>query len=63
MTTVELTFEETVELIMGRHKTSLGGNSEWVDWDGVYADLLDEGFSSADASLLLDKFIEENGYV
>ena len=63
MTTVELTFEETMELLMGRHKTNLGGTSEWIDWDAIYADLLDEGFESSEATLLLDQFMEENGYV
>ena len=60
--TVKLTFEETLEVIMSRHKTSLGGTSAWIDWDAVYADLLDEGYDSSEASLLLDEYIESNGY-
>ena len=59
---VKLTFDETMELLMGRHRTSLGGTEYWIDWDAVYADLLDEGFDSSEASILLDQFIEENGY-
>ena len=58
----KLTFEETMELLMGRHATSLGGNSVWIDWDAIYADLLEEGYESGDASFLLDEFIEKNGY-
>mgnify|MGYP000058703455 FL=1 len=59
---VKLTFEETLELLMGRHSTSLGGTTEWVDWDAVYADLVEEGYESSEASMLLDQFIEDNGY-
>ncbi len=59
---VKLTFEETLELLMGRHSTNLGGTTEWIDWDAVYADLLEEGFESSEVSLLLDEYIEENGY-
>ena len=59
---VKLNFEETVELLMGRHSTNLGGTTEWIDWDAVYADLLEEGFESSEVSLLLDEYIEENGY-
>ena len=46
---------------MGRHSTNLGGTTEWIDWDAVYADLVDEGYESSEASILLDDFIEENG--
>ena len=60
--TVKLTFEETIELIMSRHKTSLGGTEAWIDWDAVYADLIDEGYDSSEASLLLDEYIESKGY-
>ena len=59
---VKLTLEETIELLMGRHSTSLGGTTEWVDWDAVYADLVEEGYESSEASMLLDQFIEDNGY-
>jgi hypothetical protein len=60
--TVKLTFEETVELLMGRHTTHMGGTEVWVDWDAVYADLLEEGFDSSEASLLLDEYIEKKGF-
>ena len=59
---VKLTFEETMELLLGRHSTSLGGTTEWIDWDAVYADLVEAGYESAEASLFLDQYIEENGY-
>ena len=58
---IKLTFEETMELLMGRHSTNLGGTTEWIDWDAVYADLVEEGYESSEASILLDDFIEENG--
>ena len=59
---VKLTFEETMELLVGRHSTSLGGTTEWIDWDAVYADLIEEGYESTEASILMDDFIEENGF-
>lgn len=59
---VKLTFEETMEFLLGRHSTNIGGNSEWIDWDAVYADLLEEGFESSEASQMLDSYIEDNGY-
>ena len=59
---IKLTFEETMELLVGRHSTNLGGTTEWIDWDAVYADLVEEGYESAEASLFLDQYIEENGY-
>ena len=59
---VKLTFEETMEMLVGRHSTNITGTHEWVDWDAIYSDLLDEGYESADASILLDEFIEKNGY-
>ena len=59
---VKLTFEETMELLVGRHSTNWGGTSQWIDWDAVYSDLLEEGFESSEASMLLDQFIEDNGY-
>ena len=58
---IKLKFEETMELLMGRHSTNLGGTTEWIDWDAVYADLVEEGYESTEASILLDDFIEENG--
>ena len=60
--TVTLTFEETVEMLMGRHTTNMGGTEVWIDWDAIYADLLVEGFDGAEASILLDEYIEKNGY-
>ena len=60
--TVTLTFEETVEMLMGRHTTNMGGTEVWIDWDAVYADLLDEGVDPAEASILLDEYIESKGY-
>ena len=59
---IKLKFEETMELLMGRHSTNLGGTTEWIDWDAVYADLLEEGYESSEASMLLDDYIEDNGY-
>ena len=62
MSEIQLTFPELMELLMGRHSTNIGGNTEWVDWDAIYSDLLDEGYESEEASFLLDDFIEDNGY-
>ena len=62
MSAVKLTFEETIELLKGRHTTNMGGTEVWIDWDAIYADLLDEGYDSQDASLLLDEYMEANGY-
>ena len=59
---VKLTFEETMELLIARHSTNLKGNYEWIDWDAIYSDLLDEGYESADASMLLDQYIDDRGY-
>ena len=59
---VKLTFEETMELLIGRHATKLQGTHEWVDWDAIYSDLIDAGYESADASILLDEYIEKHGY-
>ena len=59
---VKLTFEETLELLMGRHSTNLGGTTEWIDWDAVYSDLVEGGYESSEASMLLDQYIEDNGY-
>ena len=59
---VKLTFEETLEILMSRHKTQMSGTEVWIDWDAIYSDLIDEGYESADASVLLDDFIEKNGY-
>ena len=60
--TVKLTFEETVEMLIGRHSTNLTGTYEWVDWDAIYSELLDEGYESSEASLLLDEYIDSRGY-
>jgi hypothetical protein len=60
--TVKLSFNETVEILMGRHSTHLSGTYDWVDWDAIYADLLEEGFEGAEASLLLDEFIDKKGF-
>lgn len=60
--TVKLTFEETVEILIGRHSTNLTGTYEWVDWDAIYSELLDEWYESAEASLLLDEYIDSRGY-
>lgn len=60
--TVKLTFEETVEMLIGRHSTNLTGTYEWVDWDAIYSELLDEGYESSEASVLLDEFIDSRGY-
>jgi hypothetical protein len=60
--TVKLTFEETIEFLMGRHTTNMGGTEVWIDWDAIYADLLDEGFDSSEASVLLDEYIEKQGF-
>ena len=51
-----------MELLVNRHKTSLGGTEAWIDWDAIYSDLLDEGYNSSEASLLLDEYIESKGY-
>ena len=59
---IKLNFEETMELLLGRHSTKLGGTTEWIDWDAVYSDLVDEGYETSEASILLDDFIEVNGY-
>jgi hypothetical protein len=60
--TVKLSFDETVEILMGRHSTHLSGTYDWVDWDAIYADLLEDGFEGAEASLLLDEFIDKKGF-
>lgn len=55
------TFEEIMELLMGRHSTTLGGDAKWYDWDAIYSDLLDEGYKPADASIMLDSYMEKHG--
>ena len=60
--TVKLTFEETMEMLIGRHSTNLTGTYEWVDWDAIYSELLDEGYESSEASLRLDEYIDSRGY-
>ena len=47
---------------MGRHSTHLSGTYDWIDWDAIYADLLEEGFEGAEASVLLDEFMEKKGF-
>ena len=60
---VKLKFEEIMEMLVARHSTPVQGNELWVDWDAIYADLLEEGYESQDASLKLDEYIEEyQGY-
>lgn len=59
---VQLTFDETVEMLIGRHSTNLSGTYEWVDWDAIYADLLDEGYDGPETSVLLDEFMERKGF-
>ena len=59
---VQLSFDETMEMLMGRHSTNLSGTYDWIDWDAIYADLLDEGFEGAEASVLLDDFMEKKGF-
>jgi hypothetical protein len=59
---VKLTFEELMEMLISRHSTNMQGNEVWIDWDAIYADLLEEGYDSADASINLDNYMEENGY-
>ena len=55
----EVTFEKTMESLIGKHSTKLKGTYEWIDWDAIYAELLDEGYASADASILLDEYIAD----
>ena len=59
---VKLTFDETLETLMGRHSTNLSGTYDWIDWDAIYADLLEEGFEGSEASVLLDEFMERKGF-
>lgn len=59
---VKLKFEEVLEILKARHSTKLGGDSKWYDWDAIYSDLLDEGYDPQDASILLDEYMENNGY-
>ena len=59
---IKLTFEETVELLIGRHSTHLSGTYDWIDWDAIYSDLIDEGWESTEASILLDSYMEEKGF-
>ena len=62
MSAVKISFEETVEMLMGRHSTHLSGTYDWIDWDAIYADLLEEGYEGSEASMLLDEFIEKKGF-
>ena len=59
---IKLTFEETVEFLIGRHSTNLTGNYEWIDWDAIYFDLVDEGWETSEASILLDSYMDKMGY-
>ena len=59
---VKLTFEETMEILLSRHKTDMGGTAVWIDWDAIYSELLDEGYESSEASILLDEYMADNGY-
>ena len=59
---VKLKFEELMEMLVSRHTTSMTGNSVWIDWDAIYADILEEGYTSQVASEKLDMYIEEHGY-
>ena len=59
---MKLKFEELMEILMSRHSTPMGGQDVWIDWDAIYSELLDEGYESADASVLLDEFMEKEGY-
>jgi hypothetical protein len=55
----EVTFEAVMESLISRNSTKLKGNYEWIDWDAIYSELLDEGYPSDEASILLDKYIAE----
>ena len=55
-------FEILMELLIRNNSTTLGGDSQWIDWDAIYSDLLDEGYSGADASELLDQYMIDKGY-
>ena len=56
-------FKILVELLIRNNSTTLGGNEKWVDWDAIYSDLLDEGYDGAEASELLDQYMEENNFL
>ena len=55
-------FEILMELLISNNSTTLGGNEKWIDWDAIYSDLLDRNYSGAEASELLDQYMEENSY-
>lgn len=55
-------FEILMELLIRNNSTTLGGDSLWIDWDAIYSDLLDEGYSGVDASELLDQYMIDKGY-
>jgi hypothetical protein len=59
---VKLKFEELIEMLVGRHSTTMQGTDVWIDWDAIYADLLEEGYASSTASEKLDVYIEQHGY-
>lgn len=59
----EASFEQTMDSLISRYSTKLKGTYEWIDWDAIYAELLDEGYASDEASILLDEYITEyDGY-
>ena len=58
----KLKFEEVMELLLARHSTKVSGTYEWIDWDAIYSDLVDEGYESASASILLDEYMEASGH-
>ena len=55
-------FAELILVLIEKHSTTLAGNEVWIDWDAVYASLLDEGFTGAEASEFLDSYMEAKGY-
>ena len=59
----KLKFEEIMELLLARHSTKVSGTYEWIDWDAIYSDLIDEGYESAAAGILLDEYMEASGHV
>ena len=60
---VKLEFNNIIEQLIEKHSTNMSGTCNLIDWDAVYSDLLDEGYSGADASLLLDDYMEVRGAV
>ena len=60
---VKVEFNDIIDQLIDKHSTSMAGTCSLIDWDAVYSDLLDEGYSGADASLLLDEYMEVRGAV